>query len=103
MNDLYTTNEDLSFADAFCAQYESLLDQCQRALSAWSDRSEKARRQHLSGDAVGRELLSLQARFAKCYTVLQKHTRTCERCVAVAQMNKFIAESTNDDVRLSIC
>jgi len=103
MNDLDTMNEDLSFADAFCTQYESLLDQCQQALAAWSDRSDKARRQQLSGDAVGRELLSLQARFAKCYTTLQKHTRTCERCVAVAQLNKFISESTNDDVRLSIC
>jgi hypothetical protein len=103
MNDLNTMNDELSFADAFCTEYESLLDQCQHALSSWSDRSEKARRDQLTGEAVGRELLSLQARFAKCYTILQKHTRTCERCVAVSQMNKFIAESNNDDVRLSIC
>jgi len=103
MNDLNTMNEDLSFADAVCTQYESLLEECQQALSAWSDRSERARRQQMAGEAVGRELLSLQARFAKCYTILQKHTRTCERCVAVAQMNKLIAESANDDVRLTIC
>ena len=103
MNDLDTFNEELSFAGAFCSEYESLLDQCQQALSAWSDRSEKARRDQLSGEALGRELLNLQARFAKYYTVLQRHTRNCERCIAVSQMNKFIAESNNDDVRLSIC
>jgi hypothetical protein len=103
MNDLNTFNEELSYTNAFCSDYESLLDQCQQALSAWSDRSEKARRDQLGGEAVGRELLSLQARFAKCYTVLQRHTRNCERCIAVSKMNKFIAESNNDDVRLSIC
>jgi len=103
MNDLNPFNEELSFAGAFCSEYESLLDQCQQALSDWSDRSEKARRSQLGGEAVGRELLKLQARFAKYYTVLQRHTRNCERCIAVSQMNKFIAESNNDDVRLSIC
>ena len=53
MNDLDTFNEELSYADAFCSEYESLLDQCQQALSAWSDRSEKARRDQLSGEALG--------------------------------------------------
>jgi hypothetical protein len=100
MNDM---NEKHSFADTFCADYERLLDECQQALFAWSERSERVRHSRLTGESIGRELLRLQAPFAKCYMVLQKHTRTCERCLAVSPINQFVAESKREDVRLSVC
>jgi hypothetical protein len=96
-------NEELSFADAFCAGYERLLNECQQALFAWSERSEKVRQSRLIGERIGRELLGLQVRFAKCYTDLQKHTGTCQRCLAVSRINQFIVESKHHDVRLSVC
>jgi len=102
MQDLNTMNEELSFTDAFCSEYEKLLDDCQRALCAWSERSETARRSQSSGESVGRELLRLQARFAKSYAILQKHTHICNRCLAVANMKRFIAESADEGVRLSV-
>jgi len=92
MKSTSTMNEELSFTYAFCSDYEKLLDQCQRALSAWSDRSEWARDAHLTGEAVGRELLRLQAHFAKSYDTLQKHVRTCERCFAASQVSEFRSE-----------
>lgn len=102
MNRTATMNEELSFANLFCSEYEALLDQCQIALCAWSDRSERARHANLTGEAVGRELLRLQARFAKSYDVLQKHVRSCERCVAASQMNQFRLDGVTQDP-LSAC
>ena len=96
-------NEELSFAESFCTDYEGLLDECQRALSAWSARSEKVRQSRLTDERVGRELLRLQAQFAKCYTVLQKHTRTCERCLAFSRIDQIITELNREEVGLSIC
>lgn len=92
MNRTSAMNEELSFTTAFCSDYETLLDRCQRALSAWSDRSEYARDAQITGEAVGRELLLLQARFAKSYDVLQKHVHSCERCVAASQLQQFHLE-----------
>ncbi len=86
------SNEPLASSNPFCGEYETLLDRCQLALSAWSDRSEHARNAQLTGEAVGRELLRLQAGFAKAYAVLQKHTRTCERCVAVSEMSELASQ-----------
>jgi len=96
-------SEELSLADSFCTDYERLLDECQQALSAWSARSEKIRQSRVTGESVGRELLRLQTQFAKCYTVLQKHTRTCERCLAFARIDQIIAELNREEVGLSIC
>ena len=95
MNPTTAANDDVSVSTVFCSEYEALLDQCQLVLAAWSDRSESARRAHLTGEAVGRELLRLQARFAKCYTVLQKHTQNCERCVAAAALSQLHAQCTS--------
>ena len=92
MNRTIAMDEELSFTTAFCSDYEKLLDHCQLALAAWSDRSEYAREADISGEAVGRELLRLQARFAKCYAVLQKHVHSCERCVAASQIQQFHLE-----------
>lgn len=102
MNRTSTMNEEFSFTNVFCAEYEILLDQCQRALSEWSERSESAREAQLTGEAVGRELLRLQARFAKRYAVLEKHTHTCERCVSASEMNRFTAQGAGLSP-LSVC
>ena len=98
MNRTIAVKQDIPFANAFCSEYETLLDQCQLALTAWSDRSEYARNAQLSGEAVGRELLRLQARFAKSYDILQKHVHNCERCVAASQVNRICLEHEQDSM-----
>jgi hypothetical protein len=81
------------FLEVFlCGEYEKLLDQCQQALEAWSLRSEQIRQSRLTGDEVGRELLRLQAYFAKMYCVLQKHTETCPRCQLASRSGVNIPE-----------
>jgi len=92
MNRTTATQDDMSFATVFCPEYEALLDNCQRALQAWSERSENARSAHVTGEGIGRQLLLLQARFAKSYDTLQRHVHSCERCVGASQMNHLYPE-----------
>ena len=80
-------NDELSFEAVLCGDYENLLNDCQLALDRWSERSEQIRATKQTGVEAGRELLRLQARFAKSYTVLQRHVQRCERCELAARMS----------------
>jgi hypothetical protein len=68
------------FKTAACAEYEQLLKLCQQALIVLHERREQVRQDRLSGVEVGRELLTLQARYAKAYGALLKHSKNCDRC-----------------------
>ena len=70
----------LSFKTAACAEYERLLKECQRALILLHERREQVRQNRLAGVEVGRELLTLQATYARAYSQLLKHAKNCDRC-----------------------
>ena len=70
----------LFFKTAACAEYERLLRECQQALLVLHERRQQVRQDHLTGVEVGRELLTLQARYAKAYSALLKHSKHCDRC-----------------------
>lgn len=70
----------LSFEIAACSEYEELLKECQSALVRLHEKREEVREHRFTGVEVGRELLTLQARYAKCYSALLKHSKTCNRC-----------------------
>jgi len=70
----------LSFKTAACDKYEQLLKECQRALVLLHERREQVRQDRLADLEVGRELLTLQARYAKAYSALLKHSKNCDRC-----------------------
>ncbi len=78
---------ELSADLGVCSAYEELLRDCEQALEDWSARSEQIRQIHLTGIEVGSELLLLQARFAKAYAVLRKHTQKCPHCSFLARRN----------------
>jgi hypothetical protein len=63
-----------------CAEYDKLLKNCQQAFEALHSRREEVNRAQLTGIEVGRELLSLQAHFAKSYSLLRQHAKSCPRC-----------------------
>jgi hypothetical protein len=86
-------NDELSFEFLLCGQYERLLSECQHALDHWNARSESIRERHETGEETGRELLRLQARFAKAYTVLQRHVEDCERCHLAVRMSQNLSEA----------
>jgi hypothetical protein len=73
-------NDEVTFEVLLCGEYENLLNACQSALEQWNGRSERIRETFQTGEETGRELLRLQARFAKAYTILQKHVERCGRC-----------------------
>jgi predicted secreted protein len=85
--------EELSFEFLLCGEYERLLCECQKALDHWNSRSERIRQAQMSGEEPGRELLRLQARFAKSYAVLQRHIEHCERCQLAARMNRCVTDA----------
>lgn len=80
-------HDEVSFEVLLCGEYERLLNDCQEALDRWNERSEQIRATQQAGIDSGRELLRLQARFAKSYTVLQRHVQRCERCELAARMS----------------
>jgi hypothetical protein len=84
-------NDELTVEVLLCGEYERLLNECQQSLDEWNGRSEEIRQTHQKGEAAGRELLSLQARFAKSYTVLQRHIERCEECQLAVRVNHTIA------------
>ena len=79
---------------AACAEYEQLLKQCQQALILLHERREQVRQDRLTGVEVGRELLTLQARYAKAYSALLKHSKSCDRCQFVCKLGKRKSAST---------
>jgi hypothetical protein len=78
----------LFFKTAACSEYEQLLKQCQQALLLLHERREQVRQDRLTGVEVGRELLTLQARYAKAYSALLKHSKNCDRCQFGSKLSK---------------
>jgi len=85
-------NVELSF-ESLCGEYETFLSQCQDALDHWNARSEHIRHRQLEGEDVGRELLRLQARFAKSYILLQRHIESCDHCQLALRMSRYMTEA----------
>jgi hypothetical protein len=63
-----------------CSVYQRLLEESAAAREAWSKRREEiCWAQVVSKQAID-ELLRLQAKYARAYTLLQNHAYHCERC-----------------------
>ena len=73
-------DEQFCVDTAVCTEYQRLLDECQRALEIWNEHRAEVCQSHLSGKEAGDELLRLQAKYARAYTVLQRHAHTCSIC-----------------------
>ena len=63
-----------------CSEYQKLLEESAAAKDAWSKlRAEICLAQLIPRETVD-ELRRLQAKYARAYTLLQKHVHTCLRC-----------------------
>ena len=70
--------KQLSARVMVCSEYQRLLEASARAREAWSKlRAEICRAELIPKKKVD-ELLRLQAKYARAYTLLQKHS--CGRC-----------------------
>ena|ERR1700739_2437765 len=76
-----------------CSEYQRLLEECQGALKAWIERRSKTCRLRLIGKEEGDELLLLQAKYARAYALLQRHSHNCFRCSCDPQIARYNAGS----------
>ncbi len=75
-----------SVETAVCTEQQRLSAECQKALEIWKERRAEFCRSHLSGKEAGDELLRLQAKYARAYTVLRNHARNCSLCKLVSRI-----------------
>src|SRR5258708_30073992 len=86
----------LSVNTTVCSEYQRLLEESQRALEIWNEhRSEFCQFRFIAREA-GDELLRLQAKYARAYTVLQNHERNCSLCQLASRMEGRDSENGSD-------
>jgi hypothetical protein len=71
---------------AICNKYQTLLEECERALAKWSEHRSEVSHSRLVGKEAGDELLRLQAKYARAYTVLQNHALNCSFCQLIQDL-----------------
>ena len=81
---------------AICNKYQTLLEECERALATWNAQRAKVSQSCLVAKEVGDELLRLQAKYARAYTVLQNHAHSCSFCQLVLRLEGRDSENSSD-------
>jgi hypothetical protein len=81
-----------------CEKYQTLLEECERALATWHERRTKITESRLIGKDAGDELLRLQAKYARAYTLLQNHSHSCTFCQLVKRLEGRESENSSDAV-----
>ena len=86
----------LSIETAVCTDHERLFAECERALETWNEhRAEFCRSRPVRKEA-GDELLRLQVKYARSYTVLQLHAHNCQLCQLLSRIAGLHSENTSD-------
>lgn len=81
-----------------CEKYQTLLEDCEKTLAAWNERRTKITESRLVTKDAGDELLRLQAKYARAYTVLQNHSHHCTFCQLVKRLEGCESEIGSDVV-----
>ncbi len=85
----------LSVNTTVCSEYQRLLEESQCALEIWNEhRAEFCHFRFIAREA-GDELLRLQAKYARAYTVLQNHERNCSFCRLALRMEGRDSENSS--------
>ena len=82
-----------------CEKYQTLLEECERALANWNERRAKITQSRLVGKDAGDELLRLQVKYARAYTVLQNHMPHCTFCQLVKRLERRESDAVFDGAR----
>jgi hypothetical protein len=88
-------SKQLSANTTVCSEYQSLLKESQRALEIWNEHRAEICQSRLITKDAGDELLRLQAKYARTYTVLQNHVHNCVPCQSVASVEERDSESNS--------
>jgi hypothetical protein len=89
-------NKQFSVETAICTEHQRLLAECQRALEIWNEhRAEFCQFRPMAREA-GDELLRLQAKYARAFTVLQNHEHNCSLCRLPSRIEVRDSENSSD-------
>ena len=89
-------NKPLCIRTTVCREYQRLLEDCQSALEIWDEHRAEACESGLIGKEAGDELLRLQAKFARAYAVLQRHSQDCLLCQLASNMEGRDSENSSN-------
>jgi hypothetical protein len=81
-------SKQLSVNTWLCSDYQRLLEESQSALEIWNEHRAEFCQFRFIGREAGDELLRLQAKYARAYTVLQNHERNCSLCQMLAPLDR---------------
>jgi hypothetical protein len=68
-----------------CEKYQTLLEECGRALATWDEYRAKAVQSGPIGKEAGDEIFRLQVKYARANAMLQNHLRDCLVCRLIAR------------------
>jgi len=89
-------NNQLSVETAVCLEHQRLRAECERALEIWNQHRAEFCQSRVSGKEAGDELLRLQSKYARAYTVLQRHEHSCSVCQLVSREEGGDSENSSD-------
>jgi len=89
-------NKSLCIKTTVCSQYQRLLEDCESALGIWDEHRAEVSVSRLVGREAGDELLRLQAKFARAYAVLQRHSQDCLLCQLASNMGGRDSENLSN-------
>jgi hypothetical protein len=94
-------SKQVSVNSSICSEYQRLLEESQRALEIWNEHRAEFCQFRFIGREAGDELLRLQAKYARAYTVLQNHERYSSLCQLVSRIEGHDSENSSDTVSVS--
>ncbi len=89
-------SRQLRFDTMVCSEYQRLLGESQSALEIWNEHRDEFCEFRFIEREAGDELLRLQAKYARAYTVLQNHERNCSLCRLASRMEGRDSENSSD-------
>jgi hypothetical protein len=92
-------NKRFSVETAACTEQQRLFEESQRALEMWNDRRAEFCQFHLTAKEAGDELLRLQAKYARAYSVLRNHTHNCSLCQLAPRMARMEGRDPEESSR----
>jgi hypothetical protein len=91
-------NKSLCINTTICSEYQRLREDCESALEIWDEHRAEVSVSRLVGREAGDELLRLQAKFARAYAVLQRHSQDCLLCQLASNMEGRDSENSSNAV-----
>ncbi len=81
---------------AACTEHERLRAECESALETWNEHRAAFCQSRPIREEAGDELLRLQVKYARAYTVLQRHTHNCLVCQLASRTEGRDSEKCSD-------